>query len=1812
MQRSVLWVSLALTLVLTACGGGGGGDDGGAGNPVAPTPTPTPTPQILTGIFVDAPVQGLNYVVTSGEAGTTDSQGRFSYQADGQITFSLGKLQLPEVAAAGVVTPLTLFSTQNLYAPVVRNFIRLLQSLDADQNPDNGIVLDALAVEAMDAAGFTLEDLSLPVAQFEQSTKVVTLLAAMPRLEALLDDRQALAHFADSLANSTLLDTDNDGVANSLDPDDDNDGVADDADVFTWDATEHQDFDRDGLGDNHDADDDNDGIADSDDAVLELVDELPALGASVFDSLAHSDSGYLFLSYRNEQKLRVLDLQSGQLVKTFSFDQFPERMTLSPDGQHLYVALPIQAHSSYWWEEEQTGHVARIDISQLLVDKTYNLATDPFDLAVTSNDQLVVASGSGQWTDINLYRASSGELLSSASIRQASLLALNPDQKTLYATDTDTSATSYQIYRIDGDTIVQVSHSIYLDYQAEGDSWVTPDGKYTITGWGHVVQTSDMTLSKVLVTGATITRVTFDPASGLALAALSDNRLLLVNLSSMEVIEERSALGALLYVGIHNGYLQIYSVLDGVVIKSQQVHPCPQCQANTAPSASFSFSSASSDLQSPYQFDGSSSMDSESTELSYRWDFQADGQWDTDFSQSAQAEFQFSLPGLKYVRLQVKDPQGLLGSVTRSFQVVHGVGQALDYANAEANNLEYKITHSLHDTVRGKLYITSNSEKRLYIVDVATGITERYLQFSLEPDRMAMAVDGGRLYVALLAQARSGYFSGEEADVAGYVATVDLDDRTHINTYPVGTDPWDLAVNAAGKLLVSPGRGWNTNLYAYTADTGSLLGKTSLGTGQQLVLSSSGNSLYAVDDSYIRQFSLNTAAPELALTSDYNYTNGPEGMLWPLAGSDRLLTGRGAVYDRFTLAVNGGLVGWTGTIVKAVVDESQKLVFVLSSNGSLSYYQLETLEKVGDIDVTGIFRDLWLIDGRLLVRIAQSDYLHQLRWLNHPCPDCGANTEPVAQLTSTPTDSGNTQQNFVFDASSSTDAESAELLYRWDLDGDGQWDGNFSTVATASRHFYLPGNFTVGVQVKDEGGLLASTSIALSVSQAVIAAETVSDAVANQLDFTADQTLYHGNSGKYFSIDTAAGRLYRVDGATGVTESYIPFIYQPSRMAISQDGSKIYLSLITQPFSDTRPLASQTGYVAIVDVATFVHESTLSAPFDPYDLVDSGSGNLIIASGSGGSSTRVYAINSADGAVRNSVNCSYRCSLVADPVAGQVYASSSSGNGSGYLYQFNTSAEGMSFVTSRYFSGTTSVSLGRVWLVADGSMLVAASGQLFSPLDLSSIGILQNAGTLVSLVYDTQENLLFALNDEGYVAYFNATTYEYVGAMSVSANARELFMIGGDLIVQSGTGASSQLQYPVHPCPLCGENTAPVASFTYSSDNNETDDLFTLDASASSDAEDGSSLQYRWDIDDDGEWDGAFSVDATAETRFFLSGSYRVHVQVKDSGGLYHTTSQTLEVTQGVDEGVAVSGSTAGVLNFAVSDYLVDSARQSLWISDKGGKALYKVNLSTGLTERRFEFPYAPESLALAADGSKLYVALLGQEHSSYWWEEDQFGFIGIFDLEQSALVKVYSVATDPYDMVLTSAGKLVISSGSGQWTDIYAYNADTGAVLGKSSIRQQSRLTLHPSENWVFAADTESSPSDIEKFDISGVAITGGTDSPYHGHHRMSGNVWALATGVHLVTRGGDIFLASDMSYVSALTAVGISVKSVVSTAADAPLWVLDSDLVVSRYNASTFSLHSSSSAYSGATGLFELDGNVYVIRQSGAAYTYELVTTQ
>lgn len=187
MNKPLLTIIAAslFSLAVTGCGG----EDSNDGVVVVEPPLPP----AQTGVFTDSPVAGVKYTTSTGYTGTTNANGEFRFNPGETVTFEIGGIQLGSVPAAATITPLELAGTDTNKAT---NLLVLLQSLDADGNPDNGITINASTATA--AESVTTLNLSVPPSEFSNvsNTTLTGLLTAADLPPSnLVTPEEAAAHF---------------------------------------------------------------------------------------------------------------------------------------------------------------------------------------------------------------------------------------------------------------------------------------------------------------------------------------------------------------------------------------------------------------------------------------------------------------------------------------------------------------------------------------------------------------------------------------------------------------------------------------------------------------------------------------------------------------------------------------------------------------------------------------------------------------------------------------------------------------------------------------------------------------------------------------------------------------------------------------------------------------------------------------------------------------------------------------------------------------------------------------------------------------------------------------------------------------------------------------------------------------------------------------------------------------------------------------------------------------------------------------------------------------------------------------------------------------------------------------------------------------------------------------------------------------------------------------------------------------------------------------------------------------------------------
>lgn len=198
--------------------------------------------------------------------------------------------------------------------------------------------------------------------------------------------------------------------------------------------------------------------------------------------------------------------------------------------------------------------------------------------------------------------------------------------------------------------------------------------------------------------------------------------------------------------------------------------------------------------------------------------------------------------------------------------------------------------------------------------------------------------------------------------------------------------------------------------------------------------------------------------------------------------------------------------------------------------------------------------------------------------------------------------------------------------------------------------------------------------------------------------------------------------------------------------------------------------------------------------------------------------------------------------------------------------------------------------------------------------------------------------------------------------------------------------------------------------------------------------------------------------------------------------------------------------------------------------------ALYVYDIATGI-ETQALLSRVPTSVSIAPDGLSAAVG-----HDS---------LVSVVDLTTvgqagAPAPETVSVGAIAYDVVLDGAGYVHVlpTTPPNYWSSPVrsVHIATNTEIIGPQHISSDIRGRLHPSGNFIYTANgAASSPSDIEKWDITSGVMSYLYDSRYHGEYSACRDLWLDDSGSRIYSACGHAFSTStiqdqDIIYAGAL----------------------------------------------------------------------------
>jgi hypothetical protein len=247
-------------------------------------------------------------------------------------------------------------------------------------------------------------------------------------------------------------------------------------------------------------------------------------------------------------------------------------------------------------------------------------------------------------------------------------------------------------------------------------------------------------------------------------------------------------------------------------------------------------------------------------------------------------------------------------------------------------------------------------------------------------------------------------------------------------------------------------------------------------------------------------------------------------------------------------------------------------------------------------------------------------------------------------------------------------------------------------------------------------------------------------------------------------------------------------------------------------------------------------------------------------------------------------------------------------------------------------------------------------------------------------------------------------------------------------------------------------------------------------------------------------------------------GTYYVTYQAEDSSGNTSLRTYTFEVVlPQADYDTSVTAFQGDIV-----DALYDEVNHAIFYIESNYKRLVKYDIETQ-AESYIYFDYAPETIHMR-DGL-VYVTLPHQEHSMYWFEEDQTGGLAIIDALTFVQLDLLELNADPYDLVVTDEW-IVITIGSGQHGNmlLISTNNYSNRSQGPSVYQQLIIEGGYGEDGWLFGITTALSPQSLKAMNIDGVDYSF-YDDPGHGDYNYGNKIFVSPYGDYVFSQYGQAF---------------------------------------------------------------------------------------
>ena len=834
--------------------------------------------------------------------------------------------------------------------------------------------------------------------------------------------------------------------------------------------------------------------------------------------------------------------------------------------------------------------------------------------------------------------------------------------------------------------------------------------------------------------------------------------------------------------------------------------------------------------------------------------------------------------------------------------------------------------------------------------------------------------------------------------------------------------------------------------------------------------------------------------------------------------------------------------GWI--TYRAIVPDSVHGTIVTLESARIVYRNLQTYMPISSdpIVTSGTWPAFLGVSGdKVLVVATSTSNRSELIVRDHAAPDCASNTAPVVRLEISPAAGGSTQTQFRLDASASDDPEdgAASLLFRWDADGDGRWDGPFASSPVVELRYPFAGIRTIRVQVRDRLGLYSETSATVQVQFEPDPGAPFGNDVPYELPFNAVDVAFDSGRSVLWIAEEAGRRVLAMNLDTGLVERQYELGLYPGQLELPPDGSR--LAIVTRSTCEScrygTPPDPWRAHVMSIDLANGLLDRQFPVDGSVNDIavLDPQRVALTVWTSEG----RAVRVIEDDGTIVATLSTAPKPRYLAATRAGRtVYVTTEELS----IERHDQGEDGV-FRRSREVSTQPHFSHSLVATPAGDALLRPGNPQILEldpdpAADLvpaqdtlqswSMIAFDPPRTALLTICYDYWSGrlLLNAYN----LATFLPISSEPVPGRSSDWNVSRFGLAGARVALVENyryywPNSRMRVRFVDHPALDGASNAAPEAALVVTpSPSGTTRTTFQLDASGSRDANDApSQLSYRWDLDGDGLWDTPFEQSNARSIRFPFAGSHRISVQVRDPLGLTSAASVVATAHFEPDPGDPAEINVPYEFEGSSWRTVFDAARRRAWIFDADGLRLLSMDLENGLLERAYAIGAPLAHMSLTSDFSRLLLVTVPQLMVDEDGSKSSRAHVMSIDFDTALLDRQFPVDGTVTDADMMVDGRVALLVGE-ETPEVRVVDGATGEIRGASPLPGGSSIVVHP--RWAVIYGCSPNKDKVHRFDA---AATGGLVPSAVRREPGNGCLAVTPDGTHLITGRDALVLDED-----------------------------------------------------------------------------------